>query len=78
MLNIQLLTYNVTVLYTTTMLVTIFLVCLCSRHNKGRFWSLFGVLQKVMYLRVYNMDRDTVGSCKAVHVNGVKVHDDGR
>ena len=73
MLNIQLLTYNVTVLDTTTMLVTIFLVCLCSRHNKGRFWSLFGVLQKVMYLRVYNMDRDTVGSCKAVHVNGVKV-----
>ena len=48
MLNIQLLTYNVTVLYTTTMLVTIFLVCLCSRHNKGRFWSLFGVLQKVL------------------------------
>ena len=48
MLNIQLLTYNVTVLDTTTMLVTIFLVCLCSRHNKGRFWSLFGVLQKVL------------------------------
>ena len=48
MLNIQLLTYNVTVLDTTTMLVTILLVCLCSRHNKGRFWSLFGVLQKVL------------------------------
>ena len=23
---------------------------------------------------MYNMDRYTVGSCKAVHVNGVKVH----
>ena len=31
-----------------------------------------------MYLRVYNMDRTTTGSCKAVHVNGVEVHDDSR
>ena len=48
MLHIQLLTYNVTVLDTTTILVTIFLVCLCSRHSKGRFWALFGLLQKVL------------------------------
>ena len=30
----------------------------------------------MMYLRVYNMDRGNVGSCKATHVNGVEVHDD--
>ena len=90
MLNIQLFAYLVTVLDNTTMLVTIFLVCLCSRHNKGRFWSVpiwcpakSDAMDTVvdscrMYLCVYNMDRDTVGSCKAVHVNGVKVHDDGR
>ena len=48
MLNIciQLLTYLVTVLDTTTILVTILLVCLRSRRNKGRFGALFGVLQK--------------------------------
>ena len=39
----------VTVLNTTPLLVTFFLVCLCSRHNnEGLFWSLFGVLQKVL------------------------------
>ena len=37
----------VTVLNTTPLLVTFFMVCLCSRHNnEGLFWSLFGVLQK--------------------------------
>ena len=60
----------VTVLNTTPLLVTFFMVCLCSRHNnEGLFWSLFGVLQKVlpwscrMYLCMYNMDGNTVGSC---------------
>ena len=42
--HIQLLTHNVTVLDTTTMLVTVLLVCLYSRHNKGCFWAVFGVL----------------------------------
>ena len=40
MLNIQLFAYLVTVLDTTTILVTIFLVCLCSRHNIIR--AVFG------------------------------------
>ena len=35
MLKIQLVTYNVTVLDTTTILVTIFTVCLCSRRKKN-------------------------------------------
>ena len=45
MLNIciQLLTYLVTVLDTTTILVTILLVCLRSRRNKGRFGALFAL-----------------------------------
>ena len=62
----------------------------CHGHSSGSHFVLRGVsgdhiLTKWgqvnscrMYLCMYNMDRDTVGSCKAVHVNGVKVHDDGR
>ena len=66
MLNIQLLTYNVTVLDTTTMLVTILLVCLCSRHNKGRFWSLFGVLDINMIGTVLHI----VGTIRTVGRDG--------